>query len=231
MLALEGVRIRLGGFALAADLTVAAGARVAVIGPSGAGKSTLIGAIAGFVPPQAGRVLWEGRDLGAMRPGERPLSILFQEQNLFPHLTVAENLGLGIAPSLRLSEADRSRVGAALGRVEMDGMGGRRAGSLSGGEGARVALARVLLRARPLLLLDEPFAALGPGMRRAMLGLVAEVAGETGAALLMVSHDPQDARRLCPATVVVAEGRARPPVPTGSLLDDPPREVAEYLGK
>jgi thiamine transport system ATP-binding protein len=231
LLGLEGIVIRQGTFGLRADLTVGRGARVALIGPSGAGKSTLLGLIAGFVPSVEGRVTWAGADLGGLPPGKRPVSILFQDQNLFPHLSVAENVALGIDPALRLSRADRARVDDALARVGLGGFGARRPGTLSGGEQGRVALARALLRARPILLLDEPFAALGPGLKAGMLDLVAELTEETGATLLMVSHDPGDALRICPETILVADGMAHAPVPTAALLADPPPVLAEYLGK
>jgi thiamine transport system ATP-binding protein len=110
-----------------------AGARVALIGPSGAGKSTLLSAIAGFFR-RAGRVsCGRGRILRRCRRA-RPLSILFQDQNLFPHLTVAQNLGLGLRPDLRLSPDERARVAAALERVGLDGLGARRPAQLSGGQ-------------------------------------------------------------------------------------------------
>lgn len=230
-LELQGVVLALEGFRLAADLSVPKGATVAVIGPSGAGKSTLISAVAGFFPPVEGRVLWEGVDIGVLPPGKRPLTVLFQDQNLFPHLTVAQNLGLGLSPRLRLTPADRDRIAAALERVGLAGLGKRRPGELSGGQASRAALARALLRARPMLLLDEPFAALGPGLKAEMLDLVAEVAGETGATVLMVTHDPTDARRIAPLTLLVAEGVAHAPVLTGPLLDNPPPALAAYLGR
>ncbi len=230
MLQLDHLVLEREGFRLTADWSLAPGARVALIGPSGGGKSTLLSAIAGFLPPVAGRVLWRGGDLAGVPPGKRPLSILFQEQNLFPHLTLAQNLGLGLRPDLRLSTADASAVESALAEVGLPGMGARRPGALSGGQVARAALARALLRARPLLLLDEPFAALGPGLRDEMLALVAAVADRTGAAILMVTHDPQEARRLCPEAVLVAEGVAAAPVPTGQLLDAPPAALRAYLG-
>lgn len=231
MLTLDGVRIEQTDFRLDADLSVAAGARVAVIGPSGAGKSTLLAAIAGFVPISAGRILWNGTDLAPLPPGARPLSILFQDQNLFPHLTVVENVGLGLHPNLRLSPDEHRSVQSALDRVGLGDFSTRRPGTLSGGQQSRVALARVLLRARPLLLLDEPFAALGPALKAEMLDLVGAIAGETGATVLMVSHDPADALRFAPETIVVAEGRASAPRPTGALLADPPPALAAYLGK
>ncbi|MDF0599389.1 ATP-binding cassette domain-containing protein [Psychromarinibacter sp. C21-152] len=230
MLQLEGLKVDLGAFVLRADLSVAPGTRAAVVGPSGAGKSTLLSVVAGFLAPAEGRVLWDGRDLSGQEPGKRPLSIVFQDNNLFPHLSVADNVGLGLSPSLRLSKDDRARVAQSLERVGLHGMERRRPAELSGGQLSRVALARVLLRSRPLMLLDEPFAALGPAMRGEMLELVQDVAAETGATVLMVTHDPRDARRLGGQTILVAEGVARPPVATEALFADPPAVLRDYLG-
>jgi thiamine transport system ATP-binding protein len=230
MLTLEDVRLRQGDFALTADFTVEAGARVAVIGPSGAGKSTLLSLIAGFIAPDGGRVLWQGQDITQRAPGKRPVAMLFQDNNLFPHLTVAENVGLGLRPDLRLGEVERERVEAALGRVGLEGYGGRKPAALSGGQQSRAALARVLVQDRAFVLLDEPFAALGPALKAEMLDLVEEVLAESGAGLLIVSHDPADARRIAPQTILVAEGRAEPPVATEALLDNPPPALRAYLG-
>ncbi len=230
MLRLEATVTRLGAFRLATDLAVPPGAVCAVIGPSGSGKSTLLNLVAGFLRPDTGRVTWEGRDLTALPPAERPVSVIFQDQNLFPHLSVAQNVGLGLRPSLALSPDDRARVEAALGRVGLAGFGPRRPGDLSGGQQSRVALARMLLRARPVVLLDEPFSALGPALRVEMLDLVAELAGEIGATVLMVTHDPADARRIASHVILVDEGRAAPPVPTAALFADPPEALSRYLG-
>lgn len=230
MLTLDKLKLSQGDFRLSADLTVTTGARVALIGPSGAGKSTLLNAIAGFLAPSAGRILWAGEDITAIAPGRRPLSILFQDQNLFPHLSVAQNLGLGLSPKLRLDARDHARIEEALARTGLAGLGARKPAALSGGQASRAALARCLMRARPLLLLDEPFAALGPALKSEMLALVAEIAAEQGTTLLMVSHDPADARTLCPETILVAEGMAHPPRPTEELLRNPPPALAAYLG-
>lgn len=230
MLQLEALRIEQGDFTLDADLEVPGGARVAVLGPSGAGKSTLLSAIAGFIAPARGRVLWAGRDLTPLPPAARPMSILFQDNNLFPHLTVARNVGLALRPDLRLSRAEWARVRAALARVGLEGVEGRRPAALSGGQQGRVALARVLLRARPLLLLDEPFAALGPALKAGMLELVAEIADEADATLMMVTHEPRDAEAICERTILVAEGRAEAPAPTRALLAEPPSALRDYLG-
>ncbi len=230
MLQLDHLSLRQDDFSLTANWTVNAGDRVAVIGPSGAGKSTLLAAIAGFLPLTGGKILWQGRDLAAVPAGMRPVTILFQDQNLFPHLTVAQNLGLGLRPDLRLASADHARITDALHRTGLDGLGPRRPAKLSGGQASRAALARALLRARPILLLDEPFAALGPALRAEMLALVREVATETGALVLMVTHDPDDALALGGAAVFVADGVAHPPVETRQLFDAPPPALRAYLG-
>ena len=109
-------------------------------------------------------------------------------------------------------------------------MAERKPAQLSGGQQSRVALARVLVQGRDILLLDEPFAALGPALKAEMLDLVAELATESGATLLMVSHDPGDARRIADQVVLVAEGQAHPPRPTADLLDNPPPALKAYLG-
>jgi thiamine transport system ATP-binding protein len=230
MLRLEGIQISQDDFRLSADWTLPLGTRVAVIGPSGAGKSTLLSVIAGFLTPTAGRVTWEGRDLKEVSPGERPLSILFQDQNLFPHLSLEQNLGLGLRPNLRLSKDERRAVSQALDRVGLGGMEARRPAQLSGGQIGRAALARSLLRARPLLLLDEPFAALGPALKAEMLTLVTELASASGATVLMVTHEPRDALAFADQTILVADGIAASPVPTQALFADPPAALRAYLG-
>ena len=230
MLKVEGAVIRNGAFTVTADFEVDPGAKVAVIGPSGAGKTTLIEAIAGFRALERGRLFWDGRDITGAAPGARPVAMLFQDGNLFPHLTVAQNAGLGLRPDLRLSAEQKERVTAALARVGLAGMEDRKPGALSGGQQSRAALARVLLQDRPLLLLDEPFAALGPALKTEMLDLVADLAAETGATLLMISHDPDDARRITDLAILVAEGAAHPPQPTADLLDTPPPALKAYLG-
>ena len=230
MLKLEDCIIRNGTFELSADLSVEENARVAVIGPSGAGKSTLIEAIAGFLPVATGKITWKGSDITNMPPGARPLTMLFQEDNLFPHLSVAQNVGLGIHPNLRLSATDHEAVRQALDRVGLSGMDSRKPSELSGGQRSRAALARVLVQRRDLLLLDEPFAALGPALRAEMLDLVQELCKETGATLLMISHAPEDARRIAEACILVADGAAHPPQETAALLDDPPKVLRDYLG-
>ncbi|MFV2038153.1 MAG: ATP-binding cassette domain-containing protein, partial [Paracoccaceae bacterium] len=208
MLRLEAVRIKVGEFHLRAGFEVAAGESHAIIGPSGAGKSTLLSAIAGFVVPLEGRMVWDGQVLDGLSPGARPVSVIFQDNNLFGHLSVFQNIALGLQPSLKLSDAEHDQVVQAITRVGLEGLAPRKPAALSGGQQSRVALARILARARPLLLLDEPFGALGPALRGEMLDLVAELVGASGATLLMVTHEPRDALRITSKTILVADGVA-----------------------
>lgn len=231
MLTLDGLLLRQGDFELRADLTIQTRMKVALMGPSGSGKSTLLAAIAGFLRPVAGRILWDKVDLVPLQPAKRPVSILFQDNNLFPHLTIEQNLALGLAPRLTLTEAERSAVAAMLTKVGLGGLGGRKPAALSGGQQSRAALARVLLADRPLVILDEPFAALGPGLKDDMLDLAAEMIMDTGRTLLMVTHDPRDALRIADQCSVISAGRVAPPVDTAILMADPPHALRQYLGQ
>lgn len=230
MLRLDACAISNGGFTLSADLRVGPGARVAVIGPSGAGKSTLLEAIAGFRTLDRGQIHWADQNLTRMSPGQRPVAMLFQDGNLFPNLSAAQNVALGLRIRGRLTPEEEARVAQALDRVGLSGIGARKQAELSGGQQSRVALARVLVQRRALLLLDEPFAALGPALKAEMLDLVSELVAETGATLLMISHDPSDARRITDQAVLVAGGQAQAPVGTATLLGNPPPVLRDYLG-
>ena len=230
MLELDKVVLRSGTFELRADLDVDDRAIVAVIGPSGAGKSTLLNAIAGFQPITEGQLKWQGTDITQAAPSNRPVAMLFLDNNLFPHLSLAQNIGLGLHPTLRLSSEDQAKVEHALQRVGLQGLGARKPADVSGGQQSRAALARILLQKKPLILLDEPFAALGPAMRREMLDLVAELARESGATVLMVSHAPSDARQIADQVILVADNIAHPPLATDELLDNPPAALRDYLG-
>ncbi|WP_310621587.1 thiamine ABC transporter ATP-binding protein [Flexibacterium corallicola] len=230
MLKLENCIIVNGGFSLKAELSIKAGSSVAIIGPSGAGKSTLLEAIAGFRDLAHGGIFWNGENLAKVHPGKRPAAMLFQDGNLFPHLNTEQNVSLGLRTKGRLSHDEKDTIQRALTRVGLSDMGTRKPAQMSGGQQSRVALARVLVQRRELLLLDEPFAALGPALKAEMLDLVAELVRETGTTLLMVSHDPQDARRITKHSVLVADGSAHAPQPTEELLNNPPPALRSYLG-
>ena len=229
MLTFDGAAFRNGSFSLRADFSLTPGQVVAVIGPSGSGKSTLLGGIAGFVPQTAGQLVWSGTDITSLAPAERPVSMLFQDNNLFPHLTVLQNVALACAPRLSPAPDVVLRVQEMLDRVGLNGLADRKPGALSGGQQSRAALARALLQDRPLMLMDEPFGALGPALKDQMLDLSVELAQAAGRTVVMVTHDPDDAARIADLVVGVAEGRAWPPMATHSFLDAPPGPFASYL--
>lgn len=189
------------------SLKVAAGERVAILGPSGAGKSTLLSLIAGFLPADSGGLWLNGEDHRTTPPARRPVSMLFQENNLFPHLTVAQNIGLGLHPGLRLDAEQKQALNIIARRVGLQDYLTRLPAQLSGGQRQRIALARCLVRRQPLLLLDEPFSALDPALRQEMLQLVNEVCAERDITLLMVSHHIEDAARITPRSTVIVDGQ------------------------
>ncbi|WP_165462035.1 thiamine ABC transporter ATP-binding protein ThiQ [Atlantibacter sp.] len=189
------------------SFTADAGERIAVLGPSGAGKSTLLNLIAGFLSPASGAVILAGNNHTRTPPAKRPVSVLFQENNLFNHLTVRQNIGLGLHPGLKLNDAQREETEALAGKMGLMEYLERLPGELSGGQRQRVALARCLIRKQPILLLDEPFSALDPALRKEMLNLLDTQCRERNMTLLMVSHSLEDALSIAPRSLVVRDGR------------------------
>ena len=229
---LDAVAFRYEDMRMQFDLHVEDGECLAVIGPSGAGKSTLLALVAGFESADSGRIRIGGQDVTRQHPSVRPVTMLFQDHNLFAHLDVAANVGLGIHPGLKLAAADRERVGAALEQVGLAGFAQRLPSQLSGGERQRVALARSLVRDRPVLLLDEPFAALGPALRREMLDLVRALQTARKLTVLLVSHQPEDALYAATRTAFVFQGRVLQVGATRDLLDGAAgAELRAYLGE
>jgi len=229
---LDAVAFRYEDMRMQFDLHVEVGECLALIGPSGAGKSTLLALIAGFESADSGRIRIGGQDVTRQHPSLRPVTMLFQDHNLFAHLDVAANVGLGVHPGLKLAAADRERVDAALEQVGLAGFAQRLPSQLSGGERQRVALARSLVRDRPVLLLDEPFAALGPALRREMLDLVRALQTARKLTVLLVSHQPEDALYAAPRTAFVFQGRVLQVGATRDLLDGAAgAELRAYLGE
>jgi thiamine transport system ATP-binding protein len=216
LLTLDKLQIDYPGWNASFDLVVPKGSLCALIGPSGGGKTTLLHMIAGFIAPKSGTLSFAGRDLQSQTPAQRPLSILFQEHNLFPHLSASDNVGLGLHPALKLNAEQRASATEALERVGLAGHGSRRPGELSGGQRQRVALARALVRQRPLMLLDEPFSGLDPGLRVEMIGLVDSLRRQEGLTVMMSLHTPTDAAEVADQMVFIDEGRV---VASGRLAD------------
>jgi thiamine transport system ATP-binding protein len=229
---LEAVAFRYEDMQMRFDLHVEDGECLAVIGPSGAGKSTLLALIAGFERVDTGHIRIGGQDVTHQHPSVRPVTMLFQDHNLFAHLDVAANVGLGIHPGLKLTAADRARVEAALAQAGLAGLAERLPAQLSGGERQRVALARSLVRDRPVLLLDEPFAALGPALRREMLDLVRALQADRKLTVLLVSHQPEDALYAAARTAFVHGGHVLEVGATRALLNGAAGpELRAYLGE
>jgi thiamine transport system ATP-binding protein len=231
MIRLEQVSFRYEDMQMLFDAEFPDGSLTAIIGPSGGGKSTMLNLIAGYEAPVSGRVLIGGQNVSGLPPDRRPVSMIFQDNNTFAHLSLWQNVAIGIAPSLRLDAAGKARVEAALDKVGITALAQRKPGEVSGGERQRVAIARALVRDQPVLLLDEPFAALGPALRHDMLDLVMAMQTERRMTLLMVTHQPEDAVQAASHTAFLAAGRIVDLRPTKALFaaDDVPG-LRDYLG-
>jgi len=208
MLAVEDLRFAYpDGPEFAFGLTLERGEIVTLSGPSGSGKSTLVDLICGFLAPLSGDILWAGRSILRLAPAARPVSALFQSGDLFDHLDVEMNIVLGLDPRGRPSPAQRAQVGAVLEEIGLPGFERRLPGQLSGGQRQRVALARDLLRDKPLMLLDEPFSGLDIDTRDEMADLVRRLTRDRKLATLVVSHDPADAGRLGSRAIALRDGK------------------------
>ncbi|WFM72224.1 ATP-binding cassette domain-containing protein [Halomonas sp. CKK8] len=188
---------------------LAPGECLSVEGPSGSGKSTLLGLLAGFLEPAGGTLAWQGQDLLALPPWERGITTVFQEHNLFDQLPVWLNVGLGLAPDMKLTREQRARIHEGLAEVGLEGLHDRLPGELSGGQRQRVALLRALLRGSRVLLLDEPFSGLDEATRDGLWTLVRRQKA-AGAAVVLVSHDRDDIEALADRRCRLEGGRLRP---------------------
>lgn len=187
-------------------LQVSKGERIAVLGESGAGKSTLLNLIAGFEQAVDGRLYLNGEDHFATEPAERPISMLFQEHNLFEHLTVEQNIGLALAAKLRFTQDEQQKIRDIAAQMGIDDLLSCRADRLSGGQKQRVALARTLLRKKPILLLDEPFSALDPLRREELQQLVLSLCQAQNLTLLMVTHQFNETQAMFTKKIEIADG-------------------------
>lgn len=207
MLTLSDVRYYYHSELFHFDLSIERGQIVALMGPSGAGKSTLLALVAGFIEPEQGSITASGSEVVGKEPHQRPFAMLFQEHNLFAHLTVRENIGLGLHPGLKLNDSQQRQVEEAANQVGVAEYLDRLPEQLSGGQRQRVALARCFVQPHPVWLLDEPFSALDPILREEMLTLVQRLAKERDITVLMVTHHISDARAIASHFAFVAGGR------------------------
>lgn len=207
MLTIKDCRLVWPDFTADYSLSVENGALCAIVGPSGGGKTTLLHMIAGFETPDSGELTFDGQDLRPLSPAARPTSIVFQDHNLFPHLTASENVSLGLHASLRLTAEERTLVADTMEAVGLHRLGHRKPGEMSGGQRQRVALARALISRKPLILLDEPFSSLDPSLRRDMILLVDDMRRSRPVTILMTIHTPDEVADLADQMAFVADGR------------------------
>lgn len=201
----------------------------AVVGPSGAGKSTFLNLISGFASISSGSIIWNGQEISNLPPAKRSVSILFQDNNLFPHLSVWRNLALAVTHWPKISRDNEEKLKAVMSEVGILGLENRKPSQLSGGQQSRVALARVLLQKNKILLLDEPFSALGPSLKDQMLELIKKIAKNKKLLVLMVTHEPADAKKVASQTLVVKDKKVHPPLITEKALDPINGPLADYL--
>lgn len=189
------------------ELQAEQGDIIALIGGSGAGKSTLLHLLAGFIEPSSGEVTVAQQSVLGLPPHQRPMAMLFQEHNLFAHLSIEQNIALGIKPNLKLSASDWNQVNTAAKQVEIGDKLERLPEQLSGGQKQRVALARCFVQQKPIWLLDEPFSALDPILRAEMLNLVKQLANELNITIIMVTHHINDAKCIANKFAYVDKGQ------------------------
>lgn len=212
------------------DLQVEQGSLVAILGPSGAGKSTLLNLLAGFIAPMQGDIAIGGNSVLNAAPHQRPISILFQDNNLFTHLTAYQNIGLGLHPGLKLDVQQKQLIQTMSEHVEVDKLLDRLPDQLSGGQQQRVALARCFVQKKPILLLDEPFSALDPVLRVAMLERVSELAKLQNVTVLMVTHHVSDALAVASHFVFIDQGNASEVESIDQLTRSHPNEhLAQFM--
>ena len=188
--------IKNGNFSVNCDFVVKKGDHLALFGPSGTGKSTVLLGISGFLPITEGELLFKNKTLSSLEPKDRPIDILFQENNLFPHISVAQNVVLGLGASARMTTQNKELVYKILKKVNLFEEKDRLPENISGGQRSRVAIARSLLRKKPILLLDEPFSALDFVLKSDILKLLISIAKKDKLSIFLVSHDPRDIRFL-----------------------------------
>lgn len=232
-LRIEGVTKRFGDVVAldGVDLSIGRGEFFALLGGSGCGKSTLLRCLAGLVEPDGGRIVLDGQDMAGVPPYERPVNMMFQSYALFPHMSVAKNIAFGLRQEGAPAALIRDRVAEMLALVKLEGLGDRRPSQLSGGQRARVALARALAKRPKLLLLDEPLSALDKNLREATQFELVNIQERTGTTFVIVTHDQEEAMTMATRIAVMDRGRLVQVGTPAEVYEYPnSRFTAEFLG-
>jgi spermidine/putrescine transport system ATP-binding protein len=233
LLDIRNVTRRFGDFVAVDDVSLAIGAGefFTLLGPSGCGKTTLLRMIAGFDRPDSGSIVLDGRDVAGVPPEDRDVHTVFQSYALFPHLSVADNVGYGLDVAGVARRERQARVAEALALVGLGELGRRRPRQLSGGQQQRVALARALVNRPRLLLLDEPLSALDRHLRQAMQIELKALQHQVGITFLVVTHDQEEALVMSDRIAVMAGGSLQQVGDPGEIYDRPAnRFVAGFIG-
>jgi putrescine transport system ATP-binding protein len=214
------------------SLSVERGALFALLGPSGCGKTTLLRLIAGFEPPDRGRIIIDGSDVTGLPPYARPVNMMFQSYALFPHMDAAGNIAFGLRQERMERRAIAARVGEMLALVQMTDYARRRPHELSGGQRQRVALARSLAKLPKLLLLDEPLAALDRKLRAQTRLELTAIQERLGITFLVVTHDQEEALSMASRVAVMNQGRLVQTGAPAEIYERPAsRFVADFVGE
>ena len=204
---------------------------VTLLGPSGCGKSTTLRIIGGFVKPDSGRVLFEGRDITLLPPEKRSVNTVFQKYSLFPHMTVRENIEFGLKLKKKTRQYIHDKIDYALKLVNMEGYAERSPDSLSGGQQQRVAIARAIVNEPEILLLDEPLGALDMKLRHNMQRELIKIKKEVGITFLYVTHDQEEALMMSDRIIVMNKGIIQQADTSKNIYDEPQNAfVADFIG-
>ncbi|MDP3417158.1 ABC transporter ATP-binding protein [Falsiroseomonas sp.] len=232
-LRIEKLTKRFGDFVALDEvsLPIYRGELFALLGGSGSGKSTLLRCLAGFLEPDAGRIVLDGQDMAGVPPYARPVNMMFQSYALFPHMSVAQNIGFGLKQEGAARSVIRDRVTEMLAMVKMEGFGDRKPAALSGGQRARVALARALAKRPKLLLLDEPLSALDKNLRESTQFELINIQERTGTTFVIVTHDQEEAMTMATRLAVMDRGTLAQVGTPSDVYEFPnSRFTAEFLG-
>ncbi len=232
-LRLQGVSREFGNFRALHDvtLTVRRGEFVALLGPSGCGKSTALNCLAGLIPITAGAIWLDERRIDTLRPEHRGFGMVFQNYALFPHMTLARNVGFGLRMQGRPKAEITRRVADALGLVRLGAQADRLPGQISGGQQQRVAIARAIAAEPPLVLMDEPLSNLDAKLRLEMRAEIRRIHDAAGSATIYVTHDQDEALSMADRIVVMRDGQVRQVGTPEELYARPAHaDVAEFMG-
>ena len=198
-------QIKNGSFSVQCDFSFEIGNHLSLFGPSGSGKSSVLLGLAGFLPIINGDLIYDDKSISKIEPKDRPFDLLFQENNLFPHLTVSGNILLGLGAKAKMDLQNSHIVNEILDLVGLYKERNRLPQDISGGQRSRAAIARSLIRKKPILLLDEPFAALDFELKNEILSLLLRVTRKNNLSIILVSHDPRDVQYLGGDVVLFSE--------------------------